>query len=204
MRLRKHIFGYEHNTAKTPFGFLNEQIRSNAVVKSGGWYNYDSQKIGRGDLSMADLATVAAQIPAEEAFFVLSEGDAFWGVPEGVDTSEPGIEYVVRCAIWMVSRSTGIVRVRDNIYGGEYAEKDGVKYTRIPREGFIDSFAGRLTKKATIASELNSTIDLGKALDTFTKKKPLGSILKSSLPFGSLGARGLIGSSTATHKPKTP
>jgi hypothetical protein len=194
MRLRKHIFGYEHNTAKTPFGFLNEQIRSNAVVKSGGWYNYDSQKIGRGDLSMNDLATVAAQIPAEEAFFVLSEGDAFWGVPEGVDTSEPGIEYVVRCAIWMVSRSTGIVRVRDNIYGGEYAEKDGVKYTRIPREGFTDSFSSRLTKKAVIGDD--ATIDLGKAIDTFTKKKPLGSILKSSLPFGSLGS--------FKHKLKTP
>lgn len=194
MKLHKGIYGFETSSNKTPFGFLNEQQRVDAVVKNGGWFNYCGDKIGRGDLNMADLAKIAKSIPGGEAFFVLSEVDSIWDMPSGLDRSAPGIDYILKTATWLISKSTGVVRARDDISKGDIGDSSGVRYSRIPRKELVSSFGSTsktsATKtipaaKDTVADPFGGQATAGKPLRGYTpwssgasKPKPTAGVAK--------------------------
>lgn len=125
-------FGLQTDPTKTPFGFLNGQIRHNAIITSAGWYNFGGQKLGYGDLSIQDIAKISLSISADDIFFVLSEGDSFWNLPKEFNSSEPGTKYVIANASWVITTSI-IVRSRTDIRKAEKVSKDGIEYVRIPR-----------------------------------------------------------------------
>lgn len=107
-------------------GLFEGQLRFRDFVHNGGWYNKEGEKLGWGDLSPDDIKTIAAKLPPEESFYILSEGDSFWnfvkeiqdwnGAPvvekkEGPREEKPGIDYVKEKA-FMVIRGGKLHTVR--------------------------------------------------------------------------------------------
>jgi|ERR1019366_974582 hypothetical protein len=142
--LTKLVYGIEIDYHKTPFGILAGQVKGDSVCNNGGWYNINGEKIGSGDLSMKDLQTISKHIPSSEVFLILSEYDAAFNMPSHLDRHEPGKDYVLSKALWVVGKDTGgiILRVGDRNDKPEEDERDGVKYTKLSRKEFKKSLAG--------------------------------------------------------------
>lgn len=167
--LTKSIYGYETDYKKTPFGLLNNQLKSNGIINSAGWFNIKGERLGCGDLSLKDMEKIAKNISSNEAFIVLTEANSGWSLPSHLDRSAPGIDYVIKTASWIIGRDPvkggTIVRVRDDFDKIEEIEKDGVKYFRYPRKEAVKIIgipvADKPKKKFTELEEK----DLKKALD---------------------------------------
>jgi hypothetical protein len=143
--LTKLCYGSETNPNKVPFGILPGVIKGNSIANNSGWYNIIGEKIGSGDLCMKDLETIAKHIPASEVFLILSEYDAAFNMPSHLDRHEPGKDYVISKAVWVVCKDTlggVILRVGDRNDKSEEDEKGGVKYMKVSRKEFKKSIAG--------------------------------------------------------------
>jgi hypothetical protein len=141
--LTKCIYGYETDPKKTPFGLLNNQVRGDNIIQNAGWFNLDGNVLGRGDLSLKDMRNIATRIPADEAFFVLSEAASTWDLPSHLDRTAPGFAYIIQKALWvMMQTPTGgcIVRIRDDIEKSEEIKNEDGKYLRIPRKDIYTAF----------------------------------------------------------------
>lgn len=177
--LTKCIYGYETNPKKTPFGFLNNQMRLDSIIHNAGWFNIKGERIGCGDLSLKDLQTIAKSIPAGEIFIALNEADSGWNIPSELNHSEPGFHYVINNAVWIVAKSdagTGsIMRIREDISTNENITQDGVKYNRVPREVLKKAFV-KPTAKITTTNEKSGVLDSRNTTD-----KPKLSLKKTVL-----------------------
>ena len=135
MKLTKCMFS---DPACKAFGLSNNQIRGTGIINSAGWFNLDGERIGNGDLSTQDMATIAKTISSDDLFIVLKEVDAKMDFPANLDYLSPGKDYVCTHAVWMIGRDVGgkstILRIRDDIETVEMAKQDGVEYMRIPRK----------------------------------------------------------------------
>jgi len=167
--LTKGIYGFETDPKKTPFGILNNQFRTDAIVKNGGWFNFDGNKMGTGDLSLKDMLHISKEIAHGEVFFVLSETDSSWDMPSGMDRSAPGKDYVLKTATWVIGKYTGIVRVRDDITKSSESDIDGIKYLRIPRNVVISGFNQK--PKSNPAPIKDLSLDDAQAKATASVKK---------------------------------
>jgi hypothetical protein len=138
--LTKYVYGLQTDPKKTPFGLLNNQVRIENTIQSAGWFNKNGFRLGCGDLDMKDMANIAKHIAADEVFIALNEANSEWDLPSHLDRAAPGFDYVMSKALWVMARSNiggVILRMRDDIEEKEEAEKDGVKYIRIPRQELI-------------------------------------------------------------------
>jgi hypothetical protein len=158
--LTKFIYGSHIDPKKTPFGLINNQTRVvDEVISCAGWFNASGEKLGAGDLSIADMARISKHI-GKEAFLVLSEGDSLWNVPSGANASAPGVDYVMQKCLWHIS-GAGIIRVRDG--KDEDAEREGVKYKRMKRQTFFNTIGYGATakpiEKAEPAEEKKIVVD---------------------------------------------
>lgn len=134
--LTKCVYGLQTDPKKTPFGLLNNQVKIDNTIQSAGWFNIKGERLGCGDLTIKDMDRIAKHISAEEIFVAVGEANCEWNMPAGIDRTAPGFDYVISKAVWVMAKSNigGIVlRVRDDIEKQEEAEKDGIKYLRIPR-----------------------------------------------------------------------
>lgn len=136
-KLTKCIYGYETDPKKTPFGLLNNQIRIDNIIQNAGWFNHKGERLGQGDLTLKEMQRIAKNISPLEAFFVLTESDSSWDMPNHLDRTSPGIQYVTQKASWGIFPSYKgglIIRIREDIKEREEVTRDGVKFTRVPRE----------------------------------------------------------------------
>ena len=85
------------------FKLQYNQVRPNDVIRNAGWFNIYGERIGKGDLSYKDLDNILLELDYNDAFIILNEADSDWNMPEGMDKSAPGIEYVMKHANWVVS-----------------------------------------------------------------------------------------------------
>ena len=115
--LTKSVYGTETDSKKTPFGLLNAQIRLNSVLNNAGWFNLAGEKVGYGDLSMADLAVISSKISSKECFFALSEFDTVWNIPKDLKANEPGKDFVLKHCVWACAKQA-IFRMKDPITVG--------------------------------------------------------------------------------------
>ena len=94
------------------------------------------RRLGLSDPSMADLERISLEILGGEFFVVLSEFDAFWGMPPGMSTSMPGLDYVLtNCS--SIAISGFIFRARNSVSSVAGQSKDGVAYIELPRKEFF-------------------------------------------------------------------
>lgn len=136
MKLTKCIYGFETNPKNTPFGLLNNQVRVDNIIQNAGWFNENGEKLGTGDLNLKEMNHIAANIKKPSVFFVLNEMDSSYDIPSHLDRSEPGTQYVMDKAAWVIvpaANSSGIIRVRDDAKSPEDVEKDGIKFVRMSR-----------------------------------------------------------------------
>jgi hypothetical protein len=141
--LTKCVYGLETNPKKTPFGFINNQVRNDNIIQNAGWFNIKGERLGEGDLSLKDMHSIAKHIPSSEAFFALTEVDSGWNLPSHLDRTAPGLTYIMQKAVWVIARTTAggvVVRVRDDIDKPEDATRDGEKYVRVPRTELYKAF----------------------------------------------------------------
>jgi len=120
----------------SPFGLTADQRRLGSIQNNAGWFNIRGEKVGTGDLSMADLERISLEILGGEFFVVLSEFDAFWGMPPGMSTSMPGLDYVLTNCSW-IAISGFIFRARNSVSSVAGQSKDGVAYIELPRKEFF-------------------------------------------------------------------
>lgn len=143
--LTKSIYGYETDHKKTPFGFLNNQVRLDGIINNAGWFNFLGERLGFGDLSIQDMKNISLHIPVGEIFIILSEADSGWSLPSHLDQSAPGKDYVLQRAIWIIGKSPDkkelIIRVKENVSIPEQITKDGINYTRLDRNTFYKTLA---------------------------------------------------------------
>lgn len=115
-QLTKGMYGSEFG--RTPesalFGIRCGQIRGHDFVHNGGWYNRTGEKLGWGDLSLADFTNIAKHLEKGELFIILAESDSFWnfvthnpGVIGSMcttkpDASAPGVDYVAEKAMYVI------------------------------------------------------------------------------------------------------
>jgi hypothetical protein len=170
LSLSKLIYGMETDNKKTPFGLLNNQVRIDNAIQSGGWFNIKGDRLGAGDLTMEDMARIAKDIPEVEAFIILNEADSTWNLPAHLDRTAPGIDYCISKAVWVIAKTNIgnlILRVRDDIQETEkdLVEKDGIKYLRITRADLWKSFNTPPPKTVE-----NKAVDENKNSDEWLKK----------------------------------
>lgn len=149
--LTKFIYGYETDPKKTPFGLLSNQIRPDALVFNAGWFNQNGERLGRGDISLSDLKQIFKHINYENTcFFVLSETDTIWNMPENIDKTAPGLDYVLKNTIYCV---------KDKIYKVSKAKSDIKDYTFISRSELKSIFSAKETLKEEIKTISPADID---------------------------------------------
>lgn len=165
MKLTQQMFGDLNCKA---FGLSNNQMRHNSIINNAGWFNFEGQKLGSGDLALADMENIAKTIDPSDIFIVIAEIDAMWDMPSTFDHSAPGKDYVIQKAVWVIgkdkSAGSAIIRVRDNISKPEEATQDGVKYFRYPRADMYKSLGYTfkkidLTGKEEQVKEMKKTIE---------------------------------------------
>ena len=80
-------------------------MRSDDFIHNGGWYNKSGERLGFGDLSIADLRRIAVGIPDGELFIVLHEQDTWLRDVKGVklDVEAPGVEYVAAKCCYIIA-----------------------------------------------------------------------------------------------------
>lgn len=92
-------FGLKPENA--PFGLAAGQMRVDGkIAHNHGWYNLKGEKLGFGDLSVADARKIMSELLMHEAFITLCEGDSWWDAKRnGVeDINSPGLAYVLEHA----------------------------------------------------------------------------------------------------------
>lgn len=200
LKLSKGIYGIETNPKNTPFGLLNYQIRHDGLVSSAGWFNGRGEKLGSGDLTIKDLGRISKTILRTELFLVLTESDARWDIPKDLDSSQPGIDYVIDNCIWVIGTGK-ILRVRDGAI--EKAERDGIAYKRIPREELY-KLLGYKKKSLDLSAkpeEKEKTISthemMHKLHNAMTKAKTLATTKSKTKPI-------LIGTTKSVPKQTAP
>lgn len=160
LQLTKCIYGVETNPNKTPFGFTNNQIRANGIIQNAGWFNYNGEKLGNGDLSLKDMENISKNILTGEVFFVLSESDCGPDFPNDLNRIEPGVEYVIKKTVWVIFKAvtTSIFRIRNDIAKAELnLSNDGVVYHRIPRSEILKIYGTEnIPKTIEPTKQLNS------------------------------------------------
>lgn len=137
MKLTKCMYG---DPSCQTFGLQNNQIRGNSVINSAGWYNMNGERLGSGDLSLVDMASIAKSIGTTDIFIALPERDASWDLPSHLEYSAPGKDYIMQKAAWVIAQDpqngSAILRIRDDLEKPEVGERDGVKFIRYPRSEF--------------------------------------------------------------------
>lgn len=116
MRLTKGMYGSEFNLKSDLFGLACGQMRCGGkLTHNSGWYNKSGEKLGWGDLSVADFARIRDGLEEGELFIILCEGDSFWNFVKhnpGIIGSmcktaptadAPGVEYVAEHAAYIIS-----------------------------------------------------------------------------------------------------
>lgn len=72
-RLRSHLYSDRTNPSDL-FGLRDGQMRTHGkLMHNAQWYNLMGGNLGMGDLSLADMETIANDLKPGEAFFALSE-----------------------------------------------------------------------------------------------------------------------------------
>ena len=115
-QLTKGMFGTEFGKRSETalFDLRCGQIRSRDFVHNGGWYNRAGEKLGWGDLSLADFQKIAEDLEEGELFVILHESDSFWNFVErpGIIGSmavvkptveAPGVEFVAEKAAYIIA-----------------------------------------------------------------------------------------------------
>jgi hypothetical protein len=182
--LTKGVYGFEINPKKTPFGLLNDQQRANGIINTAAWFNGQGERIGTGDLSLKDMDHISKNIPLSELFFVLTEADAGWNLPQDMDRTAPGIEYVLNHAVWLIARTSSastIIRVRSDFIGAKavQVEQDGIKYFRTSREELVKALTEK--PKTFVKKKLDEPQDSNDFKKTSAVAKPK-TMLKSTKP----------------------
>ena len=208
--LTKFVYGFETSSKKTPFGFINNQVRIDNIIQNAGWFNINGERLGTGDLTLKDMHVAAKLIPSSEAFFALTEADSGWNVPSNLDQTAPGFAYILQKAVWVVVKTIGggaVVRVRDDITKAEEIVKDGEKYMRVPRTDIYKAFGIDKTgkpipppppvkKKALTNEEVDAKINAVKSAKTKNTVSPAAPPVNSPIPAG----KPTITKATATRK----
>lgn len=112
-RLTKTMYGMETDSKKTLFGLVNGQFRTDSVLNNAGWFNEKGEKLGYGDINHNDLARIVSDMRKDEKFIVLPEFDTSWGLPKGADGNNPGYDYVIQHAAWVVLPNGVVLRARN-------------------------------------------------------------------------------------------
>lgn len=106
------------------FGIKYGQQSLNDVVRNAGWFNHLGEKLGMGDLSILDLDNIASDIPNDETFIILDESTSSWDMPKDLNRFNPGIDYLMQNAVWIVS---GFTATKYEVYKVvDYVTKNGV------------------------------------------------------------------------------
>lgn len=139
-KLTPSMFG---DPACKAFGLHNNQISGNSKINSAGWFSQNGARLGCGDLSLANMATIATNLYPGDIFIALTEADSFLDMPSSLDHGVPGEDYVYQKATWVIGQDPKngavILRIRDDITKPEERVEDGIRYFRYPRNEF---FAG--------------------------------------------------------------
>lgn len=126
------------------FGITYNQMRANPVLANAGWFNLQGQKLGFGDLTMKDLENIANDLDFNELFFVLSEGDSTWNMPSDLNQNEPGINYVMEHAQWVVvalpESSHDIVKIVPASLDFFPTTRGEITFETCSKESFIKEF----------------------------------------------------------------
>lgn len=173
MKLTKSIYGSEFSAKKTPFGFLNNQMRTDSLINNAGWFNIKGERLGSGDLSINDMQKISNEIDLDEAFVILTEANSGWNMPSFLNESSAGFDYVIQNCSWMIARGK-IVKISENTSLGKMSEINKIEYLIMPRADFYKSFSYtpvKIVDKTTKKDELQVKFTVGN--DKTTTKPPL-------------------------------
>lgn len=115
MTLTKGMFGRQFRPVEARFGIFCGQLRGHELSHNGGWYNRQGEKLGYGDLDVADFQRLSRELEPGEVFIILGEQDSFWNFvtelgPVGAlcttkpDVEAPGADYVIEHARFVITR----------------------------------------------------------------------------------------------------
>jgi hypothetical protein len=215
VRLTKGCYGNQTDAKATPFGFLNEQMRTNGILNNAGWFNGAGEKLGFGDLSISDFDTIAKNHHADDIFLVCSEFDTSWNMPNHLDSQAPGLDYIMKNCIWAVYNNR-IIKVRNTISKSIDDDMDGIPYSHVPRTDFhklvgygVKNIAAPTTtvapttpKKTISQADLNAIIKQAQVLMGINAPQAVAATnTRGGLPSNRFG--GLPGAIPAITKPKT-
>ena len=114
-QLTKGMYGNYLYPKAGPFGLYSGQMRGGKtrLTKNSGWYHKLGEKLGFGDLNVADFRRISRGLKKDEFFIVLSETDSKWrflssinGMPKVKPPAEaPGVDYVAEHAMYVIARN---------------------------------------------------------------------------------------------------
>jgi hypothetical protein len=115
-QLTKGMYGSQFVNASSLFGLRCGQMRGrDRIGHNSGWYNEAGEKLGWGDLSVADIRRISREIEPGELFIILGEQDSFWNFVTHYgaigsmcrtkpEAESPGVEYVAEKCCLIVAK----------------------------------------------------------------------------------------------------
>ena len=95
------------------FGLRHGQFYGNYTIKNAGWYNRAGEKLGQGDLTLDEMATIELTLAddtafapeSDEIFIVLHEYPSYLDFRDSdLDEQAPGIDYVAEHATYIITK----------------------------------------------------------------------------------------------------
>lgn len=136
-RLTKSMYGWDPDPKKNLFGLTNNQVRVDGAINNAGWFNEQGERLGCGDLSLADMHRISVSLVPGEIFHVLTESNAVWDLPSDLERNAPGLDYVMQNSAWILAHNK-IIRVKDDssIKGAIEIIRNGVRFFKVNATDF--------------------------------------------------------------------
>lgn len=138
MQLTKRMYGTEMSSVRGPFGLRSGQMcRDGVKVKhNAGWFNRAGELLGWGDMSTADFAAIATELPRDEVFIVLDEYAWRFDFRDHgiVDYERPGVDYVVAKASSLVRNGRCYIIGGHQHHGTRWEHYRGLRFRVITKE----------------------------------------------------------------------
>ena len=98
------------------FGLEVNQVRKHCgpIVQNAGWYNWKTQLVGYGDLSIPDIKRIAENLSVGESLYVLHESDWRNKGESNVlfnyfDYTDPGMDHIQACGVLRITRAQVLI-----------------------------------------------------------------------------------------------
>lgn len=145
-QLTKGMYGTFFDSKSLLFKLCSGQLRDRKtmITRNSGWYNKLGEKLGSGDLNVADFRRISRGLKKGELFIILSEKDSKWRFHYRINGQSivnlpeeaPGVIYMIQNAMYVIARKKFYLINHYSIYKEKIYDCKGLIFQAIDQDAF--------------------------------------------------------------------